>query len=507
MTRRRMTDTTFEGEGPAPFAFDNTFAREMEGFWVPARPARASAPRMVAFNGALAEELGLDAERLDSGAGARLFAGAELPPGAEPLAQVYAGHQFGGFAGRLGDGRALLLGEVLDRAGARRDIQLKGSGPTTFSRGGDGLAGLGPVLREYLIGEGMHALGVPTTRALAAAATGETVYREGPLPGAVLTRVAASHVRVGTFEYFASQGDQERVRKLADYVLARHDPELAEHLGQEGQYLGLLEAVCERQAYLIARWMQVGFIHGVMNTDNVTISGETIDYGPCAFLDRYAPETVFSSIDRNGRYAYGRQPRMAMWNLSRFAETLLPLLDSDAERAVASATAAVESFVPRYEAHWLRGMRAKLGMWTERDGDEQFVGDFLSALHDSQVDFTLAFRSLAPAVLGDREALRSLFACSESIDAWLERWEERLEPEDVQATARAETMQRANPAFIPRNHKVEEALEAAVERSDLGPFRELLEIIRSPFDEQPGREAYAVPAPLGGAPYQTFCGT
>ena len=459
---------------------------------------------MVAFNGALAEELGLEAEWLDSERGARLFAGAELPPGAEPLAQVYAGHQFGGFAGRLGDGRAMLLGEVIDRAGARRDIQLKGSGPTTFSRGGDGLAGLGPVLREYLIGEGMHALGVPTTRALAAATTGETVYREGPIPGAVLTRVAASHVRVGTFEYFAAQGDQERVQKLADYVLARHDPEL---VGQEGQYLRLLEAVCERQAYLIARWMQVGFIHGVMNTDNVAISGETIDYGPCAFLDRYAPETVFSSIDRNGRYAYGRQPRIALWNLSRFAETLLPLLDSDADRAIASATAAVESFVPRYEAHWLSGMRAKLGMWTERDGDAQFVGDFLSALHDGQVDFTLAFRGLAQAVLGDRMPLRSLFACTASIDAWLERWDERLELEGIEAAARANTMQRANPAFIPRNHKVEEALEAAVERSDLGPFQELLEVIRRPFDEQPGREAYSQPAPLDGEPYQTFCGT
>ena len=499
-----MTDTTFDQNDPAPFAFDNTFAREMEGFWVSARPAPASAPRLVAFNGALAEELGLEAQRLDSELGARFFAGARLPPGAEPLAQVYAGHQFGGFSRQLGDGRAMLLGEVIDRTGARRDIQLKGSGPTTFSRGGDGLAGLGPVLREYLIGEGMHALGVPTTRALAAVTTGETVYREGPLPGAVLTRVAASHVRVGTFEYFASEGDQERVQQLADYVLARHDPEL---VGQAGQYLGLLEAVCERQASLIARWMQVGFIHGVMNTDNVAISGETIDYGPCAFMDRYAPDTVFSSIDRTGRYAYGRQPQVTLWNLSRFAETLLPLIDSDQERAIATATATLETFVPRYEAHWLRGMRAKLGMQTARDGDEQFVGDFLIALHHGQVDFTLAFRSLAQAVLGNRNVLRSLFGCTERIDAWLERWEARLELEGVEAPARAETMQRANPAFIPRNHKVEEALEAAVERSDLGPFRELLEVIRRPFDEQPGREAYSQPAPLDADPYQTFCGT
>jgi len=499
-----MTETTSERDDPSPFVFDNTFAREMEGFWVQARPARASVPRMVAFNGELAEELGLDAEGLDSERGARWFAGAELPAGAEPLAQVYAGHQFGGFSRRLGDGRALLLGEVIDRAGVRRDIQLKGSGPTTYSRGGDGLAGLGPVLREYLIGEGMHALGVPTTRALAAVTTGETVYREEPTPGAVLTRVAASHVRVGTFEYFASQGDRERVRKLADYVLARHDSEL---VGREGQYLGLLEAVCERQASLIARWMHVGFIHGVMNTDNMAISGETIDYGPCAFMERYAPDTVFSSIDRNGRYAYGRQPQMAFWNLSRFAETLLPLLDSDEERSVEIATAAVQSFVPRYEAHWLRGMRAKLGFWTEMGGDEQIAGDFLGALHDGQVDFTLAFRSLAQAALGNREPLRSMFGCAKSIDAWLEGWEARLELEDIEATARVKTMQRANPAFIPRNHKVEEALEAAAERSDFGPFRELLEVIRRPFDEQPGRAAYSVPAPLDAEPYQTFCGT
>ena len=499
-----MTDSTIERDDPAPFAFDNTFAREMEGFWVAARSAPASAPRLVAFNEALAEELGLEVNGLDPERGARVFAGTELPPGAEPLAQVYAGHQFGGFAGRLGDGRAMLLGEVIDRAGARRDIQLKGSGPTTFSRGGDGLAGLGPVLREYLISEGMHALGVPTTRALAAVTTGETVYREGPLPGAVLTRVAASHVRVGSFQWFASQGDQERVQKLADYVLARHDPQL---VGQEGSHLGLLEAVCERQASLVARWMQVGFIHGVMNTDNMTISGETIDYGPCAFMERYAPATVFSSIDRQGRYAYGRQPQMALWNLARFAEALLPLFDSDEEQAVTSATAVLETFLPRYEAHWLGGMRAKLGLLTERDGDEQLANDFLAVLHAGQVDFTLAFRALAQAVLGDAQPLRSLFSCANDLDAWLARWNERLEPEGGQATSRAETMRSVNPAFIPRNHKVEAALEAAVERSDLAPFQELLEVIRRPFDDQPGREAYSEPAPLDAAPYRTFCGT
>ena len=488
----------------SPFAFDNTFAREMDGFWVKARPARAGAPRMVAFNSALAEDLGLETKELDSDLGTRWFAGAELPPGADPLAQVYAGHQFGGFAGRLGDGRALLLGEVIDGQGARRDIQLKGSGPTTFSRGGDGLAGLGPVLREYLIGEAMHALGVPTTRALAAVTTGETVYREEPIPGAVLTRVAASHVRVGTFEYFAWQDDVERVKKLADYVLARHDPALVR---QDGKYLALLDAVCERQASLIARWMQVGFVHGVMNTDNMTISGETIDYGPCAFMDRYSPDTVFSSIDRNGRYAYGRQPQMAFWNLSRFAETLLPVLDPDEDQAVALASARVQSFVPRYESHWRRGMRAKLGLCTERDGDQQLAEGFLAALQGGSVDFTLAFRNLAAAALGDREPLRSLFGCSKSIDAWLAQWDARLGLEQVEPAARARAMQRTNPAFIPRNHKVEEALEAAVERSDLTPFQELLEVVRRPFDEQPGREAYSLPAPPDAEPYQTFCGT
>ena len=502
-----MTATHLDTSDASPFAFDNTFAHELpqaEGFWVAAQPAPAPDPRMVAFNRTLAAELGLDAERFESEQGARWLAAAEMPAGAQPIAQVYAGHQFGGFVSRLGDGRALLLGEVIDRAGARRDVQLKGSGPTLYSRGGDGLAGLGPVLREYLLGEAMHALGIPTTRALAAVTTGGTVYRETPSPGAVLTRVAASHLRVGTFQYFAARGEREQVKRLADYALARHDPELAE---EDQPYLRLLEAVCRRQAELIARWMHVGFIHGVMNTDNTTISGETIDYGPCAFMDRYDPATVFSSIDRRGRYAFGRQPEIALWNLTRFAETLLPWIDSDEERAIAAATEALNRFGPSFQVAFLGGMRAKFGLQTDRDEDAQLVQGFLECLQDGQVDYTQAFRSLAPATSGNTEELHSLFGCTQKIDAWLEAWTRRLALEEVSARTRVEAMQRTNPLYIPRNHKVEEALEAAVARSDYGPFRELHEVLRRPFQEQPGREAYAKPAPLGGEPYMTFCGT
>src|ERR671912_2477557 len=337
----------------ARLTFDNTYARELEGFYVPWKAAQVARPKLVKFNRELAEELGLDAGALDSEEGARIFAGNETPGGALPLAQAYAGHQFGGFVPQLGDGRALLLGEVIDRNGRRRDIQLKGSGPTPFSRAGDGRAALGPVLREYLIGEAMHALGVPTTRALAAVVTGEPVYRERALPGAVLTRVAASHVRVGTFQFFAARGEQGKVGRLADYVIDRHYPALKD---DPSRYLGLLEQVCDRQAALIASWMHVGFIHGVMNTDNMTISGETIDYGPCAFMDHYDPATVFSSIDTQGRYAYANQPRIAQWNLARLAETLLPLIDADANRAIARATEVISDFPHQYERHWLHGM-------------------------------------------------------------------------------------------------------------------------------------------------------
>src|SRR5262245_46143686 len=488
----------------AGFVFDNTFARELEGFYVPWKAAQVAQPTLVKFNRELAKELGLDADALDSEEGARIFAGNETPEGAVPLAQVYAGHQFGGFVPQLGDGRALLLGEVIDRNGLRRDIQLKGSGPTPFSRAGDGRAALGPVLREYLIGEAMHALGIPTTRALAAVLTGEPVFRESALPGAVLTRVAASHIRVGTFQFFAARGEQAKVRRLADYVIERHYRELK---GQAKPYVGLLERVCDRQAALIASWMQVGFIHGVMNTDNMAISGETIDYGPCAFMDLYDPATVFSSIDTHGRYAYANQPKIAQWNLARFAETLLSLIDDDRNRAIARATEVVTAFPERYERHWLKGMRAKLGLVSEEEADLNLATGFLTAMEGKKVDYTLAFRYLTDAALGREEPIRALFADASAYDLWSGHWRTRLTREAVAPLARAQAMRRANPAFIPRNHRVEEALSAAVERADYAPFETLLIILSHPFDDQPEFAAFAEPAPEGQGCYQTFCGT
>ena len=487
--------------GAELFAFDNTYARELEGFYVPWKAAQVAQPRMIKFNHQLAEELGLDADALDSDAGARIFAGNETPEGAVPLAQAYAGHQFGGFVPQLGDGRALLIGEVMDRYGRRRDIQLKGSGPTPFSRAGDGRAALGPVLREYLIGEAMHALGIPTTRALAAVVTGEPVYRERALPGAVLTRVAASHVRVGTFQFFAVRGEQAKVRQLADYVIDRHYPELK---GQSNPYLGLLERVCDKQAALVAGWMHVGFIHGVMNTDNMTISGETIDYGPCAFMDDYDPATVFSSIDTQGRYAYANQPRIAQWNLARLAETLLPLIDEDTKRAIARATEVVNAFSGRYESYWVKGMRAKLGLFTEEEADLNLATEFLTAMEGNGVDYTLAFRYLADAALGEHERIRSLFADPSAYDEWSGHWRARLAREAVAESDRAPAIRRANPAFIPRNHRVEEALSAAVEEGDYAPFETLLKILARPFDDQPEFAAYAEPPPEGQSHYRTF---
>ncbi|HYT55412.1 MAG TPA: YdiU family protein [Verrucomicrobiae bacterium] len=489
----------------ARFVFDNTYARELEGFYVTWKAAQVAQPRLVKLNRELAEELGLDAGALDSEEGARIFAGNEIPEGAAPLAQAYAGHQFGGFVPQLGDGRALLLGEVIDRNGRRRDIQLKGSGPTPFSRAGDGRAALGPVLREYLIGEAMHALGIPTTRALAAVVTGEPVFREeGALPGAVLTRVAASHVRVGTFQFFAGRGEQAKVRRLADYVIDRHYRELK---GHANPYLALLERVCDSQAALIASWMHVGFIHGVMNTDNMAISGETIDYGPCAFMDHYDPATVFSSIDTQGRYAYANQPKIAQWNLARFAETLLSLIDADGKRAITRATEVVHAFPEQYERHWLKGMRAKLGLFTEDEADLNLATGFLTAIDSKKVDYTLAFRYLADAALSREEPIRALFADPSAYDLWSGHWRARLAREAVAPLVRAQAMRRANPAFIPRNHRVEEALSAAVERGDYAPFATLLNILARPFDDQPEFAAFAEPAPDGRGCYRTFCGT
>jgi uncharacterized protein YdiU (UPF0061 family) len=481
----------------ATIRFDNSYARDLEGFYADWPGAVAPEPRLLRLNRGLAAELGIDADLLD----AEILTGSRAPEGAHTLAMAYAGHQFGGFSPQLGDGRAILLGEVVDRKGARRDIHLKGSGRTPFSRGGDGKAVLGPVLREYLIGEAMQGLGIPTTRALAACTTGEAVLRQdGPEPGAVLARVAASHLRVGTFQFFAARGDVARVGQLLDYAIARHDPDLA---GEPDRALAFLGRVIDRQADLIAGWMSVGFVHGVMNTDNMTISGETIDYGPCAFLDAHDPAAVFSSIDRQGRYAYGNQPGIAQWNLARLAETLLALIaPDDPEQAVGPATEALERFGALYQEAWLRRMRAKLGLEREDAGDDALIADFLDLLTRNRADFTRSFRALTEggavldAGIEDKAALQE----------WMGRWQARSALETTAPELRAALMQRANPVYIPRNHKVEEAL-AAAGRGDMAPFDRLLSMISAPFERIAGAEAYEMPAPSGFGPYVTFCGT
>jgi uncharacterized protein YdiU (UPF0061 family) len=457
--------------------FDHSFARDLEGLYVPWQGAAVPEPRLLALNEGLASELGVDPDALRGDAGLAILTG--TVEGA--VAQVYAGHQFGAYSPRLGDGRALLLGEVVDAAGRRRDVHLKGSGRTPFARGGDGKAAVGPMLREYVIGEAMHALGIPTSRALAVVATGERVMRETPLPGAVLARVAASHIRVGTFEYAVRAGGPALVRRLADHAIARHYPDAAE---ADNAYLAFYERVVEAQASLVARWMLVGFIHGVMNTDNMAISGETIDYGPCAFMDTYDPATVFSSIDYAGRYAYGNQPPIAAWNLARLGETLLGVLDENTEAAVAAATAVLESFTERYERHWRAGMRSKLGL-TE-GGDDGLIDDFLGLLHAHRRDYTATLRSL------------SNWQVVPGFEEWTERW--RAERPDVSA------LDRVNPVYVPRNHLVEDALAAAVD-GDLEPFERLVDVVARPFEERAGLERYAAPAPESFGPYRTFCGT
>jgi uncharacterized protein YdiU (UPF0061 family) len=485
------------------FTFDNSYVRELEGLYEPWHAAPAPAPRLLALNEELATELGADAEALRAPDGVAALVGNATPDGASPVAQAYAGHQFGGFVPRLGDGRALLLGEVLDVHGRRRDLHLKGSGRTPFARGGDGKAPVGPMLREYAIGEAMHALGIPTTRALAVVATGDHVARDTMLPGAVLTRVAASHLRVGTFQYPAAHGDPALVRRLADYAIARHHPPAAE---AANPYLAFFERVVDAQASLVARWMLVGFVHGVMNTDNMTISGETIDYGPCAFMDTFDPDTVFSSIDHGGRYAYGNQPRIAQWNLARLAETLLPLFHVETDTAVAAATEVLQSFPDRYDGYWRRGMRAKLGMEEGERGDSALIDDLLALLQAQRVDVTSCFRALSSSVLGDAAPARSLFAEPSAFDAWSDRWRALLSRQASRPQAIAEAMDRINPVYIPRNHLLEDALAAAT-AGDLGPFRRLLDVITRPFDQRPGLEPYAAPAPPSFGGYRTFCGT
>ncbi|UGS38347.1 protein adenylyltransferase SelO [Capillimicrobium parvum] len=483
--------------------FDNTFVRDLPGLYEPWEAARAPAPRLLALNDGLAEELGADPAALRTGEGVAILAGNTVPEGASPVAQAYSGHQFGGFSPRLGDGRALLLGEVLDVRGHRRDLHFKGSGRTPFARGADGRAAVGPMLREYVVGEAMHALGIPTTRALAVVATGENVVRETVLPGAVLTRVAASHLRVGTFQYAALTRDPALVRRLADHAIARHHPAAAE---AANPYLALFEHVTRAQADLIARWMLVGFIHGVMNTDNMTISGETIDYGPCAFMEAYDPATVFSSIDHGGRYAFGNQPSVAQWNLARFAETLLTLIDADQEAAIAAATGVLNAFTDRFDARFAEGMRAKIGLAGDPGDDGALIADLLALMVPQGVDFTSLFRALATTLRGGPSPARDLFADRAPFDAWSERWRAELAREGRDPAATAAAMDAVNPVYIPRNHLVEEALAAAT-AGDMAPFDRLVDVVTRPFEERDGLETYAEPAPDGFGTYVTYCGT
>jgi len=478
------------------FPFDNTYARLPQRFFTRTAPTPVAAPRLIRLNGALATDLGLDPDALAGDDGVAVLAGNRVPENAEPIAAAYAGHQFGTFVPQLGDGRAVLLGEVVDRGGVRRDIQLKGAGRTPWSRGGDGRAALGPVLREYVVSEAMAALGIRTTRALAAVTTGQPVIREEVVPGAVLTRVASSHIRVGTFQYFASRGDVDGVRLLADHVIARHYPETA---AAERPYRALLAAVADAQAALIADWLLAGFIHGVMNTDNMSVVGETLDYGPCAFMDEYHPATVFSSIDRHGRYAYGNQPSIGAWNLTRLAECLLPLLSEDEEAAVVEAQETLAGYAPAFERQYHAGLRRKLGLFTEQDGDPALAQELLQTMSANKADFTNTFRALCDAASGHSEIA--------GLGDWLPRWRQRLAQEPSEPVTRATAMRRVNPAYIPRNHRVEAMIRAAVDDADFRPFEELLTVLSRPYDDQPEFADYAQPPRETERVLQTFCGT
>jgi serine/tyrosine/threonine adenylyltransferase len=483
----------------SPVTLDDWFVRDLGGLYQPWQAAPAPSPELVALNDELAGELGLDAEALRAPEGVAVLAGTAVPTGATPVAMAYAGHQFGNYSPRLGDGRALLLGEITDAEGRRRDLHLKGSGRTPFARGGDGLATLGPMLREYVISEAMHALGIPTTRSLAVVTTGERVVRERPLPGAVLARVASSHLRVGTFQYAAATGDADLLRRLTDHAIARHHPHAAD---AERPALALIEAVVEVQAALVAQWMDVGFVHGVMNTDNMTISGETIDYGPCAFLDAYDPATVYSSIDHGGRYAYGNQPQAAQWNLARFAESLLSLVDEDSDTAVALATDAVSSFAERFTRHRSAGLHAKLGL---TGGHRELVEELVTLMADQKPDHTRFFRGLSSAARGDASPVLDLVVDRDALDAWLTRWRAVLGSQDRPVAESADAMDRVNPVYVPRNHQVEAALTAAV-AGDPAPFHRLVDVVTRPYDERPGLEDYAQGDPSATG-YVTYCGT
>ncbi|MBB6446201.1 protein adenylyltransferase SelO [Bacillus benzoevorans] len=482
----------------AGWNFDNSYAWLPKTFYSSLNPTPVSKPKLIIFNEKLAESLGLNGRNLQSEEGTEIFAGNRLPDGAVPLAQAYAGHQFGHFA-MLGDGRAILLGEQITPDGKRVDIQLKGSGRTPYSRGGDGRAALGPMLREYIISESMQALGIPTTRSLAVVTTGEDIIRETLLPGAVLTRTASSHLRVATFQYAANWGTDEDVRTLADYTINRHYPDIEEN---ENRYLSLLEEVIKRQASLIAKWQLVGFIHGVMNTDNMAISGETIDYGPCAFMDTYDPATVFSSIDRQGRYAYGNQPYIGGWNLARFAETLLPLLHEDEKKAIGIAEDALAGYNEQFQSYWLAGMRAKLGLLNEEKEDETLIADLFKMMHAYQADYTNTFRALTFEDYEDT----ALFG-SKEFTQWHEQWQARRGKQEKSNELSHQVMQSSNPAVIPRNHRVEEALKAAVEEGDFSVMEKLLQVLAKPFAHTPDQEEYCELPEPSKTPYRTFCGT
>ncbi len=485
------------------FEFDNSFAREMDGFFIGLDADQAPSPSLVLLNRKLAINLGLDPAQLAGEKGLAVFAGNLKPDGAEPLAQAYAGHQFGMFSPSLGDGRALLLGEIIDTEGNRRDIQLKGSGRTVFSRNGDGKAALGPVLREYLFSEAMHALGIPTTRSLAAVTTGENVYREKPLRGAVLTRVASSHLRVGTFQFFAARQDLEKVRKLADYTISRHDPDIADH---PDKYMKFLDRVIARQTELVAKWMGVGFIHGVMNTDNTTISGETIDYGPCAFLDAYHPDTVFSSIDDFGRYAYKMQPMIVQWNLARLAESIAELIVPDnREMAIGMLTERIQDIPNQYESLWLKTMLAKLGIVSTRAADDKLVNRLLDLMATQKADFTRTFRLLASAAKGDDGTILSVFEQTDDIQNWLADWHLRLNKEAV--TDPVPIMNANNPVYIPRNHVVEDVIKKASDEHDMGSFEHFLDVLQRPYEEQSNALEFETGAPSDFGPHITYCGT
>jgi len=504
MGRCHATSQGANGSSQMAIAFNNSYARLPERFFASVRPLQSPSPALIQVNEPLAAELGIDPAWLMSPAGLDVLSGRTIAEGSEPIAQAYAGHQFGNFQPQLGDGRAVLLGEVIDREGRRRDIQLKGAGITPFSRSGDGRAALGPVLREYLVSEYMAALGIPTTRALAAVTTGDAVMREEILPGAMLTRVASSHIRVGTFQFFAARGDVEGLRLLADHVIERHYP--AANTG-ENRYRALLDVVIAAQAVLVARWLQVGFIHGVMNTDNMSVAGETIDYGPCAFMDHYDPATVFSSIDRAGRYAYANQARIALWNLTRFAETLLPLIDAQQEAAVEQAQTALSGFAPAFEGAYFGRFAEKIGLVENDPEDRALIEDLLKRMEENQVDFTLLFRHLGQAVSGDDEPARALFVDPTAFDGWAGEWRARLAQDGREAGERRAAMDWVNPAFIPRNHQVEAMIAAAVQREDFAPFHRMLDVLSRPYEDQPDAAALAEPPQPHERIAATFCGT